>query len=64
MSQKSDQKPDILIIFSDQHSASITGCYGDPVVRTPNIDRLAAEGALFEQAYCPLPVCAPPECHS
>ena len=59
MSQKSDQKPDILIILSDQHSASITGCYGDPVVKTPNIDRLAAEGALFEQAYCPLPVCAP-----
>ena len=52
-------RPDILMIVSDEHNASITGCYGDPIVRTPSIDRLAAEGALFERAYCPYPACAP-----
>ncbi len=35
------------------------GCYGDPVARTPNVDRLAAEGALFPNAFCTAPVCAP-----
>ena len=59
MGKKREERPDILMIVSDQHNASITGCYGDPLVRTPNIDRLAAEGVLFERAYCPYPVCAP-----
>ncbi len=43
----------------DQHVRSALGCAGHPVVRTPNIDRLAARGALFERAYCPSPVCGP-----
>jgi choline-sulfatase len=34
----------VLIIMSDQHSRRIAGCYGDPVVRTPNLDALAREG--------------------
>ena len=59
MGKEDDSKPDILMIVSDQHNASITGCYGDPLVRTPNIDKLAAEGVLFERAYCPYPVCGP-----
>ena len=59
MSRTDESRPDILIIVSDQHNASITGCYGDPLVKTPNIDRLAAEGVLFERAYCPYPVCGP-----
>ena len=54
-----NNKPDIVMIVSDQHKASVAGCYGDPTVQTPNIDRLASEGVLFENAYCNYPVCGP-----
>ena len=46
------RRPNILQLMSDQHRADILGCEGDPVVATPNIDRLAAEGVRFERAYC------------
>jgi len=49
----------LLFIFSDQHARHVTGCYGDGVVETPNIDRLAAEGVTFDDAYCPSPICVP-----
>lgn len=51
--------PNILILMADQHRADILGCAGDPVVRTPNIDRLAAEGIRFDNAYCQGPLCMP-----
>ena len=59
MSKKDEKKTDILMIVTDQHNASMMGCYGDPIIKTPNIDRLAAEGVLFEHAYCPYPMCGP-----
>jgi choline-sulfatase len=49
----------ILFINSDQHSPRILGCYGHPIVKTPNLDRLAARGTLFRNAYCPTPICVP-----
>ena len=49
----------LLYIHSDQHSAGVLGCYGDPVIETPNLDGLAAEGVVFENAYCPSPLCVP-----
>ncbi len=49
----------ILWICTDQQRLDTLGCYGNEWVRTPNIDRLAAEGVLFENAYCQSPVCAP-----
>lgn len=52
-------RPNILYILSDQHAQGVSGCYGDPVVRTPNIDRLAAGGVRFENAYTPSPLCLP-----
>ncbi|MBN1671257.1 MAG: sulfatase-like hydrolase/transferase [Kiritimatiellae bacterium] len=52
-------RPNILIIMSDQHSAGMCGCYGNAIVRTPNIDRLAREGTRFDAAYTPSPVCVP-----
>jgi arylsulfatase len=52
-------KPNILFICTDQHRFDVLGCYGNPHVKTPNIDRLAAEGVLFERCYTPNPVCAP-----
>ena len=52
-------RPNILFLFSDQHTRKITGCYGDAVVRTPNLDRLAASGVVFDNAYTPSPLCVP-----
>lgn len=49
----------LLFIFSDQHAQHVAGCYGDEVVATPNLDRIAAEGVRFDNAYCPSPVCVP-----
>src|SRR6516162_562339 len=49
----------LLIIMSDQHNRRILGCYGHEIVRTPNLDRLAAGGTLFGDAYTPSPVCVP-----
>jgi len=53
------KKPDILVIMSDQHAPGAMGCAGDPLIRTPNLNRLAAEGARFTNAYCPSPLCVP-----
>ena len=50
----------VLFIVSDDLKASVLGCYGDKVCKTPNIDRLAREGVVFERAYCQGTVCAPP----
>ena len=44
-------QPDILIYLSDQHDGRVMGCAGDPVVETPNLDALASEGTMFENAY-------------
>jgi arylsulfatase A-like enzyme len=51
--------PNILFLCTDQQRFDALGCYGNPHIRTPNLDRLAAEGALFEQCYVQSPVCAP-----
>ncbi len=49
----------ILIVTVDQMRADTMGCGGNPVVATPNLDRLASEGVLFERAYCVNPLCTP-----
>ena len=51
--------PNLLYIHSDQHNPYVTGCYGDPLVQTPHLDRLAAEGVVLENVYCPSPICVP-----
>ncbi|MBN1674028.1 MAG: sulfatase-like hydrolase/transferase [Kiritimatiellae bacterium] len=52
-------RPNILVIMADQHNKRFVGCCGNEIVRTPNLDRLAAEGMRFTRAYCPAPVCVP-----
>ncbi len=52
-------RPNILWIFSDQHRGQALGCAGDPNVSTPNLDRLAADGIRFSNAYSNTPICAP-----
>lgn len=55
-----DARPrNVLVLLSDQHSAAALGCYGNPAVHTPQLDRLAAEGVRFTAAYTPNPVCVP-----
>ena len=49
----------LLFLFSDQHTRRVLGCYGNPVARTPHLDRLAERGALFRNAYCNAPICVP-----
>ena len=49
----------LLFIMSDEHSRRVLGCYGHPMVRTPNLDRLAARGVRFTDAYCNSPICVP-----
>jgi choline-sulfatase len=53
------QRPNLLYIHTDQHNPYVTGCYGDPLVQTPNLDRLAAGGVCFDHVYCPSPICVP-----
>ena len=52
-------RPNFVVIVSDQHNLHNLGCAGDPLVRTPNLDELAAEGTLFESTYCGSPLCVP-----
>jgi iduronate 2-sulfatase len=49
----------VVFIISDDLKASVLGCYGNPICDTPNIDRLAARGMLFQRAYCQGTVCRP-----
>lgn len=51
------ERPNILLIVSDDLTASALGSYGNTVCRTPNLDRLAAQGVRFTRAYCQFPVC-------
>ena len=55
----STKKPHIIWIQSDQHNPAVIGAYGDPVVDTPNLDRLASKGTLLSNAYCSSPICVP-----
>lgn len=53
------QRPNILFLITDQHRADCLGCDGNLVIKTPNFDRLAREGALFAHAYSSTPTCTP-----
>ena len=54
----SRERPNILLITSDQQHWNTLGCL-NPEIRTPNLDRLAEQGSLFTRAYCPNPTCTP-----
>ena len=49
----------IVFLMTDQHSVSTLGCYGNPCVATPNLDRLAASGTRFSNAFTPTAICTP-----
>ena len=48
-----------LIIMTDEHTRKVLGCYGNSIVQTPNLDRLARIGTVFSNAYCNVPICVP-----
>jgi arylsulfatase A-like enzyme len=55
----SPKRPNILLIMSDNQSADYLGCYGNDEVKTPAIDRLAAKGTIYDNAYCVNAMCSP-----
>lgn len=53
------KRPNIIFILSDDVAQGDLGCYGQKLIQTPNLDRMAAEGTRYMQAYCGTTVCAP-----
>lgn len=56
---KAERPPNVVLIMTDNHGAWTLGCYGNRDIRTPHIDRLAAEGMLFTRAFSSNAVCSP-----
>ncbi|WP_066187895.1 MULTISPECIES: arylsulfatase [Gracilibacillus] len=52
-------QPNVLLIMTDQQRWDALGCYGNDVIETPNLDWLASQGTIFENAYSPSPSCVP-----
>ena len=61
-SANNDRPPNIVLIVADDLGYGELGCYGQQIIKTPNIDRLAAAGMRFTQFYSGSPVCAPSRC--
>lgn len=59
LAQSSGRRPNIVLVLIDDYGWADTGCYGSTYYRTPNLDRLAARGLRFTDAYAAAPVCSP-----
>jgi arylsulfatase A len=57
-----DDRPSFLVILCDDLGYGDLGCYGHPTIRTPNLDRLAAEGVRLTDCYSASPLCSPSRC--
>ena len=54
----SKKRPNVVLIVSDDHGLDALGCYGNKVIKTPNLDQLAAEGVRFTNAFCTTASCS------
>ena len=54
-----NKKPNILFLMTDQHSMRVLGSYGNQIIKTPNLDKLANNGIIFKSNYCQNPICLP-----
>jgi arylsulfatase A-like enzyme len=52
-------RPNIILIFTDDHASHALSCYGSKINKTPQLDRLASEGLLFRNCFCTNSICAP-----
>src|SRR5881396_3537884 len=52
-------RPNVLLVLSDDHSVPHVGCYGNADIKTPNLDRFAAQGLRCDRAYVTCPQCVP-----
>ena len=59
LAASNNRPPNIVLILTDNQGDWTLGCYGNPDIRTPNIDRLAREGTLFERSFSSNAVCSP-----
>ncbi len=57
-----EPKPNVIIVLVDDFGYADPSCYGNPLVKTPQIDRLAREGVRFLQGYVTAPICSPSRC--
>jgi len=57
--QSQPARPNIVLILSDDHTAEFMGCYGNPTIHTPNLDRFASEGMRFTRFFTSAPQCVP-----
>ena len=57
ISLRAGESPNIVFFFADDQTTSTLGCYGNPIVKTPNIDGLAARGVRFQNAFASQPIC-------
>ena len=53
-----DDRPNIIFFLTDDQRNDFLGCTGHPIIKTPNIDKLATEGTLFENAFVSTSICA------
>lgn len=52
-------RANVVVLMSDEHNPKYSSLHGHPLLETPNLDRLAARGVVFENGYCPSPLCLP-----
>lgn len=62
ITRAAERPPNVIFILADDLGPGDLGCYGQKIIRTPNIDRIATEGMRFTQHYCGNAVCAPSRC--